>query len=198
MSRIEELVERLCPDGVKFESVDMLAEVGTGNSDRKDAVEGGPYPFYVRSQKPIAIDTYQFDDVSIIIPGEGGIGDIFHITHGKYALHQRAYRIHFTSADIDTQFAYYYFSSHFKSFIMSRAVSATVTSIRKPMILKFQIPLPPLVVQQEIIKILDTFTDLEAELEAELEARRAQYEYYRDQLLSFNETPPPDQVGHVE
>ena len=178
MSRVEELVERLCPDGVKFESVDMLAEVGTGNSDRKDAVEGGPCPFYVRSQKPIAIDTYQFDDVSIIIPGEGGIGDIFHITHGKYALHQRAYRIHFTSADIDTQFAYYYFSSHFKSFIMSRAVSATVTSIRKPMILKFQIPLPPLVVQHEIVKILDTFTNLEAELEAdleaELEARRAQ------------------------
>ncbi|WP_285126615.1 restriction endonuclease subunit S [Propionibacterium freudenreichii] len=42
-------------------------------------------------------------------------------------------------------------------------------------------------VQHEIVKILDTFTDLEAELEAELESRRQQYEYYRDKLLTFKE-----------
>ncbi|SCQ73402.1 Hypothetical protein PFR_JS17-2_2254 [Propionibacterium freudenreichii] len=54
--------------------------------------------------------------------------------------------------------------------------------------------MPPLEVQHEIVKILDTFTNLEAELEA----RRAQYEHYRDRLLSFNETPPADQVGHFE
>ena len=47
------------------------------------------------------------------------------------------------------------------------------------------IPVPPLPVQREIVRILDSFTSLEAELEAELEARRKQYEYYRDQLLSF-------------
>lgn len=52
-------------------------------------------------------------------------------------------------------------------------------------IAKFLIPVPPLLVQREIVRILDSFTSLEAELEAELEARRKQYEYYRDQLLSF-------------
>lgn len=46
-------------------------------------------------------------------------------------------------------------------------------------------PLPPLAIQQKIVEILDKFTQLEAELEAELEARRRQYTYYRDQLLSF-------------
>ncbi len=52
---------------------------------------------------------------------------------------------------------------------------------------KFKIPLPPLAIQQEIVKILDTFTTLEAELEAELEARKKQYEYYRDSLLTFRD-----------
>ena len=50
-----------------------------------------------------------------------------------------------------------------------------------------KIPIPPLAVQQEIVKILDTFTALEAELEAELEARKKQYEYYRDELLTFGD-----------
>lgn len=52
---------------------------------------------------------------------------------------------------------------------------------------KIQIPIPPIEIQKEIVKILDTFTLLEAELEAELEARKKQYEYYRDDLLSFGD-----------
>jgi len=56
---------------------------------------------------------------------------------------------------------------------------------------KTKIPIPPLAIQQEIVKILDTFTTLEAELEAELETeletRKKQYEYYRDELLTFGE-----------
>lgn len=76
--------------------------------------------------------------------------------------------------------------SCFKRFIMKKAVSATVTSIRKPMIEKFEIPLPPIEVQTEIVRILDKFTSLEAELEAELDCRKQQYEYYRDKLLSFD------------
>ena len=51
----------------------------------------------------------------------------------------------------------------------------------------FQIPIPPLPIQEEIVKILDNFTELEAELEAELETRKSQYEYYRDKLLAFHE-----------
>lgn len=55
----------------------------------------------------------------------------------------------------------------------------------------FQIPVPPLEVQREIVKVLDTFTELEAEVEAELEARRLQYAHYRDALLSFPEGDVP-------
>ena len=55
------------------------------------------------------------------------------------------------------------------------------------MIKAYSVPVPPLPVQEEIVRILDKFTALEAELEAELEARRKQYEFYRDRLLTFPE-----------
>ena len=187
MSKIEKLIKQYCPNGVEYVEVKNVAEIGTGSSNRADAVINGIYPFYVRSKDVLRINKFEFDEEAIIIPGEGGIGDIFHYANGKYALHQRAYRIHFLKRKLSTKFVYYYMIANFKSFIFSKAVSATVTSIRKPMIEKFKIPVPPLPVQEEIVKILDAFTSLEAELEAELEARKKQYEYYRNQLLSFDE-----------
>lgn len=185
MKNLETLIQELCPDGVEFVKIGEVAKVGTGSSNRQDAVDNGKYPFYVRSKNILASDTYEFDDESIIIPGEGGIGEIFHYVKGKYALHQRVYRINFYDERINVKFVYYYMYSCFKRFIMKKAVSATVTSIRKPMIEKFEIPLPPIEVQTEIVRILDKFTSLEAELKAELDCRKRQYEYYRDKLLSF-------------
>lgn len=70
---------------------------------------------------------------------------------------------------------------------MKKAVSATVKSIRKPMIEDFSIPVPPIEVQSEIARILDNFT----ELTAELTARKKQYEYYRDNLLQPKEKTIP-------
>jgi type I restriction enzyme S subunit len=187
MSRLDELIAELCPDGVEYKMLNTVAEIGTGSSNRVDADEDGIYPFYVRSKNVMKSNKYIFDEEAIIIPGEGGIGEIFHYINGKYDLHQRAYRIHFFDNYINAKFAYYYLMSNFKKFIMMKAVNATVTSIRKPMIECFLIPVPPLPVQQEIVRILDKFTALEAELEAELEARKKQYEYYRDSLLTFGD-----------
>lgn len=62
---------------------------------------------------------------------------------------------------------------------------------------KIHIPIPPLPIQQEIVRILDTFTNLTAELTAELTARRKQYEYYRDELLTFGEDMPRVQLGDI-
>jgi type I restriction enzyme S subunit len=183
MSHIDGLIKKHCLNGVKFVRIGDVAVVGTGSSDRKDAVNNGQYPFYVRSREILTTDSFEFDEEAIVIPGEGGVGDIFHYVKGKYALHQRAYRISFGSKEIITRFAYYYFSVHFKQFIIAKAVSATVTSIRKPMICDFLIPFPPIEVQREIVRILDTFSQLEAELESELEARRKQYTFYRDALF---------------
>ena len=185
MSRIEQLIEELCPEGVEWKELSKVAEIGTGSSNGNEATDKGKYPLYVRSKIVKRIDTFEFDEEAIIIPGEGGIGEIFHYINGKYALHQRAYRIHLKNNEISTKFLCYYMMSNFKEFILQKAVNATVISIRKPMIEKFPVPIPPLPVQREIVTILDTFTALDASLQAELEARRKQYAHYRNQLLNF-------------
>lgn len=175
--------------GVKIEwmALGEVSEVGTGNANRQDEDENGEYPFYVRSKNILKSKKYQFDETAIVLPGEGGIGDIFHYIEGKYALHQRAYRIHVYSNKINTKFLYYLMCDKFKKYILTRCVGATSISIRKPMLEQFQFPVPPLHVQTEIVRILDTFTELTAELTAELTTRQKQYNYYRDKLLSFKE-----------
>lgn len=189
MSSLQRLIEAVQTQEVRFATVGELAEVGTGRSDRNHEKPGGPYPLYVRSKEVLQTDTYEFEENAIVIPGEGGVGEIFHYIEGKYALHQRAYRISFKSPSVVAKFAYYYFQQSFKSYIGVKAVSATVTSIRRPMITDFKIPVPPMEVQNEIVRILDTFTALEAELEAELKLRETQLQYFLRMQLDFNDRP---------
>ena len=175
---------------IEWKTLGEMAEIGTGSSNRQDEAENGVYPFYVRSKNILRSSTYQFDETAIIIPGEGGIGDIFHYTEGKYALHQRAYRIKVNAEnELFPKFLFYYMTNAFKPFILSRCVGATATSMRKPMLTDFPIPLPPLSEQRRIVDILDRFDTLTNSisegLPKEIALRRKQYAYYRDALLSF-------------
>lgn len=198
MNKIEKMISEFCPDGVKKEKLKNLAEIGTGNSNRQDATEDGQYTFFVRSKDTLKSSSYEYDEEAIIIPGEGGIGEVFHYINDKYALHQRAYRIHVVSDLLDTKFLYHYMKSSFKKFITKKAVSATVTSIRKPMIEDFEVPLPPLYIQSEIVHILDSFTLLTAELTAELTARQKQYAFYRDYLLDFSNEDVTKKIPDID
>ena len=99
-------------------SLGAVADIGTGSSNRQDKSENGIYPFYVRSKNVLKSDTFQFDEVAIVVPGEGGIGEIFHYVEGKYALHQRAYRIRVISGILNTKFLYHFMSSNFKKYIL--------------------------------------------------------------------------------
>ena len=182
MNRIEDLIQKFCPNGVEFKEIRQLAEVGTGSSNGNEAQEDGIYPFFIRSQTVKRKNDWEYDEEAIIIPGEGGIGEIYHYVNGKYAIHQRVYRIHFIDSTVDTKYAYHYFRAFFKNFIMRKAVSATVKSIRKPMIEEFELPVPPLEVQREIVRVLDSFTLLTAELTAELTARKKQYASINEQI----------------
>jgi len=198
MNKIEKMISEFCPNGVKKEKLKNLAEIGTGNSNRQDATEDGQYTFFVRSKDTLKSSSYEYDEEAIIIPGEGGIGEVFHYINDKYALHQRAYRIHVVSDLLDTKFLYHYMKSSFKKFITKKAVSATVTSIRKPMIEDFEVPLPPLSIQSEIVHILDSFTLLTAELTAELTARQKQYAFYRDYLLDFSNEDVTKKIPDID
>ena len=94
------------------------------------------------------------------------------------------------SHSLDPKYVAYFFSSEGFQRQKTRAITGTkVLRVSGDSMAKFEIPVPPIEVQREIVRILDSFTELKAELkaelEAELEARKAQYGYYRDRLLDF-------------
>lgn len=82
--------------------------------------------------------------------------------------------------------AYFFQTESFQSQKRKYAYGTKVIDIKPDNIGKIVIPVPPLPVQEEIVRILDIFTELQAELQAELQKRKSQYSYYLDNLLSFN------------
>jgi type I restriction enzyme S subunit len=148
-------------------------------------IENGLYPFFTCSEKPYKIDKFAFDTEAILISGNGS--QVGHINYykGKFNAYQRTYVLFDFDRSINVKFMLYCLKGSLKEYILKNVNEGSVPYITLPMLQNFQIPIPPLPIQQEIVSILDKFTQLEAELEAELEARRAQYEYYRNELLNF-------------
>lgn len=177
---------------VSWLSLSELAEIGTGSRNTNQAVVDGDYPFYVRSQTVLNAHHYDFDEEAVITAGDGvGVGKVLHYVSGQYALHQRAYRIRPFASKLNTKYLYHFMKHDFGRYIKSVSVHASVTSLRKPMFDKYLIPVPSLDKQREIVEFLDAFLGLtenpRSGLNAELEARKRQYGYYRDQLLTFEE-----------
>ena len=138
------------------------------------------------------MNSYDYDENAIITAGDGvGVGKVFHYVDGKYSLHQRAYRIHITQNNVLPKYFYYYFVNSFYPYIKRNSFHASVTSIRRPMLNRFPVPIPSIEEQQRIINVLDRFDKLTSNisegLPAEIEARKKQYAYYRDKLLTFEE-----------
>ena len=170
-----------------------IADIGTGSSNTNEAVEDGKYPFFVRSQEPLRKNDYEYDETAIITAGDGvGVGKVYHYIEGKYALHQRAYRIHINTPEVMPKYYFHYMKAKFLPYIQKTMFQGSVASIRRPMLNAFPVPVPPLDVQNRIVNVLDNFekicSDLNIGLPAEMEARQKQYEYYRDKLLTFAET----------
>jgi len=95
-------------------------------------------------------------------------------------------------SQLDPKFvAYFSQTDDFHNQIRRHISSSKVSAISTENLGKVRIPAPPIAVQQEIVKVLDMFSKLEAELEAELKVRRQQYQYYRDALLGFDDQSIP-------
>ncbi|CAA9446099.1 MAG: Type I restriction-modification system, specificity subunit S [uncultured Rubrobacteraceae bacterium] len=139
-----------------------VSVIKTGNKNNEDKVEDGRYPFFVRSQTIERINTYSFDGEAILVPGEGGIGSIFHYVNGKFDYHQRVYKISDFSADTCGKFIYYSMIQTFNKQAMRNSVKATVDSLRLPTFLGFEFLAPAFAA---------VLSDMDAEIEA-LEARR--------------------------
>ena len=182
MSHLADLINELCPDGVEYKPLSecvVLPSIPRGLK-RGQYESSGTYPIVDQGRGQVA--GYSSDETKLVkdIPGIV-FGD--HTREIKYVDHffvPGADGVKWIRAvdDVDIRYLFHSLSS---LAIPSRGYNRHWNVVRE-----MSIPVPPLEVQREIVRILDQFTTLEAELEAELEARRAQYEYYRNQLLSYD------------
>lgn len=138
-----------------------ICHIKTGNRNNQDKVEDGQYPFFVRSSTVERINSYSHDCEAILIPGEGGIGSIFHYILGKFDVHQRVYAITQFPKDVCGKYIYLYMNVHFGFHAMQNSVKATVDSLRLPTFLEFKINLPPTKDEQEAIAEILSDMDLE-------------------------------------
>ncbi|GAA8474324.1 hypothetical protein FIM78_03525 [Helicobacter pylori] len=101
--------------------------------------------------------------------------------------------------EVNSRFVYHIFTSNiFKQYLEKSLNTTTINNLNANILQNFLIPIPPLEIQQEIVKILDQFsiltTDLLAGIPAEIKARKKQYEYYREKLLAFKPLTPHKEV----
>lgn len=167
-----------------------IVQIGTGKLNANAMEENGLYPFFTCDSKPFRINTWAFDDEVIIVSGNGS--QVGHINYykGKFNAYQRTYVLHTIKREIvDVFYLYFFLNAYLKPHILKNAKKGSVPYITLPMLADFFIPIPPLTVQRRIVSILDKFdalvNDISARLPAEIEARRKQYEYYRNKLLTF-------------
>ena len=133
----------------------FLCTIQTGNKDTQDATADGIYPFYVRSPKIECSETYSFEGEGILMAGDGvGAGRVFHHAFGKYAVHQRVYRLA-NIRRINSVYLFYYLSNLFCKEMDRGSAQSTVPSVRLPMLQNFMISTPPLSEQQKIADYLD-------------------------------------------
>lgn len=189
MSRINDLIAEYCPNGVEYRELAELVDyqqpspyiVSSTNYDDSFSLpvltagqsfilgysDDDQGIFYASAERPVII----FDDFTTS----------FHWVDFDFKVKSSAIKMLRIKPDVDCSFRYVYYAMSCIQYV-PKEHSRQWISIYST----FKIPVPPLPVQEEIVRILDSFSSLEAELEAELEARRKQYAYYRNELLTFD------------
>ena len=211
MGKIDELIEELCPEGVPYHSLPTLAKIDRGLTYQKSDEDPNGSIAVLRSNNiDQASNTVSLVDTKrlrsdlkpnpktrlvegdILISAASGsrshVGKVAYISidpdayFGGFMMAIRAGEL------IQGRYLFHILtSSSFRDYLDQSLSSSTINNINSAVLEGFNLPLPPLEVQREIVSILDKFTQLEAELEAELEARRIQYEVTRDKLLDFSD-----------
>lgn len=161
--------------------------ISTGKLNANAMDENGIYPFFTCNEKPYKINNYAFDMEAILISGNGSQVGHLNYFKGKFNAYQRTYVIGEFDNNTLVMYLYHYLNFKLRDYITINSKKGSVPYITLPMLEKFEIPIPPLSVQTEIVKILDALTALTSELTSELILRQKQYEYYREKLLSEEE-----------
>ena len=196
MSKLDELIKELCPNGVEYKKLKDLCKIKTGKLNANEMEENGIYPFFTCDEKPYKINEYAFDDEAILISGNGS--KVGHINYykGKFNAYQRTYvLLNFNNGIV--KYYVFYLKEFLKKHIIKNSNKASVPYITLPMLENYLVPVPPLEVQDEIVRILDSFIALTTKLTTELTARKKQYSWYRDYLLKFENKVEKSKLSEV-
>ena len=140
------------PEDWNLDYIENFAQISTGGRNTQDRIDDGQYPFFVRSQTVERINSYSFDGEAVLTAGDGvGTGKVFHYINGKFDAHQRVYRISDFTQSVNGFFFYLYFSTHFYNRIMQMTAKSSVDSVRREMIARMLVPLPPTEAEQRAI-----------------------------------------------
>lgn len=190
MSKLEELIQKFCPEGVEYKTLQSVVGVNRGSRLTKDQLNDHyEYEVYHGSKNSILGKYHRFNAPknTTIVVNTGSIGEVKFIDKEFWCSDGSFWIGH--SNEIDDKYLYHALSGYEDYFFSKKRVGG-VPTIDRSVIENFSIPIPPIEVQREIVHILDNFTELTgeltAELAAELTARLKQYEFYKNQLLEFN------------
>ena len=185
MSKIDELIKEKCPNGVERKPLREIAKIKRGERiTKKDITDDGEYPVMSGGVKPMGrYKDKNRDANTITISSYGAAGFVNYVEEGFWA-NDVCLSVYPDEKILINRYLYFALKAQ-QQYIYDNTTKAIPDHIPTKFLEDLQIPLPPLEIQQEIVGILNSFTELEAELEAELTKRKQQYEYYRDHLLSF-------------
>ena len=210
MSRLEELVKKLCPQGVEYKRLGDIAEIVRGNGlQKKDFTESGVgcihYGQIYTHYGTFATETISYVSKKLaqrlkkVEPGDliitatsENVEDVCKCVAwlGSEAIVTGGHAMIIKHHQNPKYLSYFFQSSYFFKQKAKMAIGVKVIDVSPQKLEKTLIPIPPLEIQDEIVKILDGFTsrtsELAERLTAELTARKKQYDYYRNKLLSFD------------
>ena len=218
MSRLDELIQERCPDGVEYKTLSEVFDTRNGytpSKKEKNFWENGTIPWFrmedIRENGGIldkatqyvsqeAVKGSPFPANSIIVATSATIGEHALITVPSIANQRFTYLMikEQYKDDYDPKFLYYY-CFKLDEYCKECLNQGNFASVDMKKFAKFQFPRLPIEIQREIVRMLDNYTksvvELQKQLTAELTARKAQYSHYRDKLLSYTSTAQMEKLG---
>lgn len=191
MSRLDELIAELCPKGVEYKNLSHVLTIKNGKDYK--GYDQGEIPVYGTGGIMTYIDRAAYEKPSVLIPRKGSIGNLYYVDRPFWTVDTIFYTEIKTDL-IEPKYVFYYLQARH---LEKLNTAGGVPSLTQAVLNTVKIPLPPLPVQQEIVRILDNFTELTADLTAELTARKRQYEYYRNILLNSNHGQFETTLGEI-
>jgi type I restriction enzyme S subunit len=176
VSKIDELIQELCPDGVSNLELGEVVRIRNGR-DYKHLKEGN-IPVYGSGGVMKYVNESFYQEPSVLIPRKGSLGNLFFVDLPFWTVDTIFYTE--VGDTLEPKYLFYFLKTQD---LASMNLAGGVPSLTQTMLNKVMIPVPPLTVQREIVSILDKFTQLEAELEAELSARQRQFRYFCDLMF---------------